>query len=75
MACVFTALAPAMVETELLLEMQRTNRLETMDAIRAAHPSGFGQPRDVAAMACFLLSDDAKWVTGATFPVDGGYTA
>jgi NAD(P)-dependent dehydrogenase (short-subunit alcohol dehydrogenase family) len=69
------ALAPAMVETELFLEMQRANSSDAIDAIRAAHPSGFGQPQDVAAMACFLLSDEAKWVTGATFPVDGGYTA
>lgn len=31
-----------------------------------------GQPEDVAAMVRFLASDDAAWITGATFDVDGG---
>ncbi len=31
-----------------------------------------GQPRDVAAMAVFLASDEASFITGSTFSVDGG---
>jgi NAD(P)-dependent dehydrogenase (short-subunit alcohol dehydrogenase family) len=34
-----------------------------------------GEPRDVAAAALFLASDEAGWITGVTLPVDGGYTA
>ncbi|MDE2404112.1 MAG: SDR family oxidoreductase [Sphingomonadales bacterium] len=34
----------------------------------------FGQPDDVAAMALFLCSDAAGWITGQTYPVNGGYT-
>lgn len=33
-----------------------------------------GQPEDIAAAAAFLASDDASFVTGTTFHVDGGYT-
>lgn len=33
-----------------------------------------GQPQDVAAVACFLLSDDAAYVTGSEYRVDGGLT-
>jgi 2,5-dichloro-2,5-cyclohexadiene-1,4-diol dehydrogenase 1 len=35
----------------------------------------FGQPEEVAAVARFLLSDDASFVNGAAIPVDGGYLA
>lgn len=33
----------------------------------------FGQPDDVASMALFLCSDAAAWITGQTYPVNGGY--
>jgi NAD(P)-dependent dehydrogenase (short-subunit alcohol dehydrogenase family) len=35
----------------------------------------WGTPEDVANMALFLASDEASWVTGAMFVVDGGYSA
>ena len=35
----------------------------------------FGQPEEVAAMALYLASDDAKFVTWAEFAIDGGFTA
>jgi 3-oxoacyl-[acyl-carrier protein] reductase len=34
----------------------------------------FGKPDDVAAMALFLCSDAASWITGQTDPVNGGYS-
>jgi NAD(P)-dependent dehydrogenase (short-subunit alcohol dehydrogenase family) len=34
-----------------------------------------GEPEDIAAAALFLVSDDASFVTGVAFPVDGGRTA
>lgn len=34
----------------------------------------FGKPDDVAAMALFLSSDAASWITGQTYPVNGGYS-
>ncbi|KAF2756112.1 NAD(P)-binding protein [Pseudovirgaria hyperparasitica] len=39
------------------------------------YPTGVGKPEDIAGMAVFLASDDARWVTGTRMPVDGGFTA
>lgn len=33
----------------------------------------FGRPDDVAGMTLFLCSDAAAWITGQTYPVNGGY--
>lgn len=33
-----------------------------------------GHPDDVASMVAFLASDEASWITGQTYPVNGGYT-
>lgn len=45
-------------------------------ALAAVHPMNrFGQPGEIAAAARFLISDEASFVTGAAYAVDGGHTA
>ncbi|HET6734468.1 SDR family NAD(P)-dependent oxidoreductase [Mycobacterium sp.] len=69
------AIAPDLADTpqtpaELMLR-GRDPRL-----IRTWIPAGrFGQPDDYAAVVEFLASDDARFVTGQTIPVDGGTLA
>ena len=72
------AICPAFVETDLTAAVLRT--APDPEAMRreriSAHPIGrLGQPDDIAGMAVYLASDESSWVTGAVFPVDGGYLA
>jgi NAD(P)-dependent dehydrogenase (short-subunit alcohol dehydrogenase family) len=48
---------------------------EQQDDIAAEHLLGIGQPDDVADAIAFLVSSDARWMTGTTLVVDGGLSA
>lgn len=44
--------------------------------VLAAYPiRRLGRPEDAAAMVAFLASDAASWITGQTYPVNGGYSS
>jgi 3-oxoacyl-[acyl-carrier protein] reductase len=66
------AILPAQVETPMISEQVGTERARREERI----PLGrYGKPREIAAAACFLASDDASFVTGHPLAVDGGYLA
>ena len=62
--------APGLVLTEAALEHLNDEYREA-GLKRAACPR-LGEPKDIAAMAAFLVSDDAEWITGQVFSVNGG---
>jgi meso-butanediol dehydrogenase / (S,S)-butanediol dehydrogenase / diacetyl reductase len=68
------AIAPGVIRTPFTAYM--LDDPEKAKRIRAGHAIGReGQPEEIAAVAAFLLTDDASFMTGAVVSVDGGQTA
>lgn len=66
------AAAPGYVETPLVAGLDESVREQMISRM----PNGrLGTPEEVAEVVCFLASDAASFVTGATWSVDGGYVA
>jgi NAD(P)-dependent dehydrogenase (short-subunit alcohol dehydrogenase family) len=66
---------PGMILTNMQGVAQDDNP-DNYDAVLAAVPMGkMGEPEDIANMNLFLASDEAKYITGAEFVVDGGMNA
>jgi len=71
------AICPGWIETEMNESYlaERADRAEIEDELARLHPAGrLGKPADVANMALWLASDEAAFVTGQLFVVDGGRT-
>lgn len=66
--------SPAIVKTELVDKLFAELPEGALERIKSLHPLGFGSPVDVANACVFLLSDEAKWITGSNFVIDGGYS-
>ena len=65
---------PGIVETEMVHGLFSSIPVEAKEHIIKEHPLGLGKPEDVAALVAFLLSDEARWITGAEYIIDGGYS-
>ena len=68
------AICPGYIKTPIIAAIR--DREGGEDFLKSLHPIGrLGQPEEVAAVAAFLASDAASFVTGVAMPVDGGYSA
>lgn len=70
------ALSPGYTETALVAEFFDRNDPKLREDVLAVHPLGrIATPAEIANCAAFLLSDEASFVTGANWTVDGGLTS
>ena len=66
------AIAPGYVDTPILAEVPK----DMKDAMANQLPIGrLGKDTEIANLICYLLSDEASFITGAIVPIDGGFTA
>ncbi len=74
------AICPGTVETPFvegyLEKFHKDNKEETRAELRARQPIGrLGQPEEIASMVRYLASDEAAFINGSLFNIDGGWTA
>jgi NAD(P)-dependent dehydrogenase (short-subunit alcohol dehydrogenase family) len=70
------ALSPGYTETALVREFFERGAPGARDQVLGVHPLGrMAEPREIASCVAFLLSDEASFVTGANWRVDGGLSA
>ena len=69
------SVCPASVDTPLLRSHfeRAPDPIAARENNRRRHPIGrLGTPEDVASLILFLASDEASWITGGTYVIDGG---
>ena len=63
------AVSPGYISTDMTEKLDE----EVREKMKSSIPLGrLGTPQDVASLVCFLASDEAEYITGQTFNVDGG---
>lgn len=67
--------APGFVKTKMMDSVSDSFDDSYIGILNSLHPLGLGDADSIAEPIAFLLSDAARWITGAILSVDGGFTA
>ena len=63
-------ISPGYIATDMIMKIDEPIRNSIMEGI----PLGrFGKPEEIAGSVSFLASDEAGFITGSNYPIDGGF--
>jgi 3-oxoacyl-[acyl-carrier protein] reductase len=68
------AICPGAVETAMTKQILEEGDAAVIDLINAVPAGRHAQPEEIANLALFLASDDAAFIHGASYVIDGGWT-
>lgn len=68
------AICPGAVETAMTKAIFASEDAAVMESVRAVPAGRYGKPEEIAKLALYLASEDASFVHGAAFVIDGGWT-
>ena len=73
------AICPGQIETDMLAAVEADadpeDAAKAREAVIAAIPAGrYGEPSEVAALSAFLCKDDATFINGSIYTIDGAFT-
>ena len=66
------SILPGFVMTEMITQLSSTYDENFLEKQKKNYPLGIGEPQDIAKLTRFLLSNEAKWITGSEITIDGG---
>lgn len=70
------AVCPSVIDNTIMIDQLKVTHPEVYNHLLGTHPVGrIGQPEEVANVVVWLCSEEASFITGVAFPVDGGTIA
>ena len=67
------AVALGVIRTDMSMEFIGKMSEEQRKSLEESYPLGLGEPEDASRFIVYLLSENARWITGQTFVLDGGH--
>ncbi len=69
------AICPAPVDTQMMEDIEKAGKMTRKDFTSTIPIGRYAEPEEIAALIAFLASDDASYITGSAYPIDGAMTS
>ncbi|MCD4712663.1 MAG: SDR family oxidoreductase [Clostridiales bacterium] len=69
------AICPAPVDTQMMEDIEEAGGMSREDFASAVPLGRYAKPEEIASLIAFLASDDASYITGSAYPIDGAMTS